>query len=322
MASIDRTPGSRTGHPRRGPPLLAGVLALALAACGRATTPIGPAPPPDAGRFDHVILVVEENHGYTDVIGDSAMPYLNSLADSFGLATRYFADTHPSIGNYFMLATGQVVTNDDGYATVVDVDNVARRLVASGRTWKSYAEDLPSVGYVGGDTGAYARKHNVFALLSDVVNDSVQRANLVPFTRFAQDLAAGSLPDFANIVPNLCHDGHDCSLAVADAWLRDHIRASPGEPDVPGRRAVDHHLRRGARQRCGPRRRTGAVGGGESAGPEGLPLRHLLPAREHAAAGAREPRGEPLARRRGRRAVDGSVLHSLSGTLDSRRSPA
>jgi len=223
VASIDRTPGSRTGHPRRGPPLLAGVLALALAACGRATTPIGPAPPPDAGRFDHVILVVEENHGYTDVIGDSAMPYLNSLADSFGLATRYFADTHPSIGNYFMLATGQVVTNDDGYATVVDVDNVARRLVASGRTWKSYAEDLPSVGYVGGDTGAYARKHNVFALLSDVVNDSVQRANLVPFTRFAQDLAAGSLPDFANIVPNLCHDGHDCSLAVADAWLRDHI---------------------------------------------------------------------------------------------------
>ncbi|MDP2479928.1 MAG: alkaline phosphatase family protein [Candidatus Palauibacterales bacterium] len=206
-----------------GPGLVAGVLALAITGCGRATTPIGPAPLPNAGRFDHVILVVEENHGYGDVIGDSAMPYLNSLADSFGLATRYFADTHPSIGNYFMLATGQVVTNDDGYATVVDVDNVARRLVASGRTWKSYAEDLPSVGYVGGDTGGYARKHNVLALLSDVVHDSVQRANLVPFNRFAQDLAAGTLPDFANIVPNLCHDGHDCSLAVADAWLRDHI---------------------------------------------------------------------------------------------------
>ena len=175
---------------------------------------------PPAG---HVFIMTEENHDYTDVIGSSAMPYLDSLAQQYGLATQYFANTHPSIGNYFVLATGQIITNDDSYSTIVTVDNVVRRLLAAGKTWKSYAEDIPSVGYTGGDVGGYARKHNTFALLSDVANDSTQRQNLVPFTQFAADLANGTLPDYSNIVPNLCNDAHDCPLTTADDWLRTNI---------------------------------------------------------------------------------------------------
>ncbi len=57
--------------------------------------------------FSHVFVVVEENHGYSSVIGSSSMPYLNSLASKYGLATQYYANTHPSIGNYFMMTTGQ-----------------------------------------------------------------------------------------------------------------------------------------------------------------------------------------------------------------------
>jgi len=175
---------------------------------------------PQAG---HVFIVTEENHDYADVIDSSSMPYLDSLAHQYGLATQYYANTHPSIGNYFMLGTGQIITNDDSYSTIVTVDNVVRRLRAAGKTWKSYAEDIPSVGYTGGDVGGYARKHNTFALLSDVANDSTQRRNLVPFTQFATDLANGTLPDYSNIVPNLCNDAHDCSLATADTWLQTHI---------------------------------------------------------------------------------------------------
>jgi len=121
------------------------------------------------------------------------------------------------------LGTGQIITNNDSYSTIVTVDNVVRRLLVAGKTWKSYAEDIPSVGYTGGDLGGYARKHNTLALLSDVVNDTVQRKNLVPFTQFATDLANGTLPDYVNIVPNLCNDAHDCSLATADTWLRTNI---------------------------------------------------------------------------------------------------
>ena len=175
---------------------------------------------PQAG---HVFIVTEENHDYSAAIGSASMPYLNGLAQQYGLATRYYANTHPSIGNYFMLATGQIITNDDSYSTIVTADNVVRRLVAAGKTWKSYAEDLPSVGYTGGDAGNYARKHNVFALLSDVANDTAQRKNLVPFTQFATDLANGTLPHYSNIVPNLCNDAHDCPLTTADDWLRTNI---------------------------------------------------------------------------------------------------
>jgi len=170
-----------------------------------------------------VFIVTEENHDYASVIGSSSMPYLNSLAQQYGLATQYYANTHPSIGNYFELATGQIITNNDSYSTIVTVDNIVRRLLAAGKTWKSYAEDIPSVGYTGPDVGNYARRHNVVALLSDVANDSVQRRNLVPFTQFATDLAGGTLPHFSNIVPNLCNDAHDCSLTTADTWLRNNI---------------------------------------------------------------------------------------------------
>src|SRR5213082_532764 len=179
---------------------------------------------PGTSQFGHVFIVTEENTDYVDVIGNSSMPYLNSLATQYGLATQYYANTHPSIGNYFELATGQILTNDDGSSTIENVPNVVRSLVAAGKTWKSYAESIPRACYLGGDTGNYARKHNVFALLSDVANDPTgQACNNVPFTQFATDLANGTLPAFSNIVPDLCNDAHDCGLDVADSWLQTNI---------------------------------------------------------------------------------------------------
>jgi phosphatidylinositol-3-phosphatase len=171
----------------------------------------------------HVIVVVEENSDYSSVIGNSSMPYLNGLAQQYALVTKYYAVTHPSIGNYFMMTVGKIITNDDSYSGVVSDDNIVRRLIAAGKTWKSYAEDLPSVGYTGPDTGSYARKHNVIALLSDVVNDATQRNNLVPFAQFATDLSGGHLPAYSFVAPNLCNDAHDCSLATADQWLQTNI---------------------------------------------------------------------------------------------------
>ena len=171
----------------------------------------------------HVIVVVEENTDYSSVIGSSSMPYLNGLAQQYALATQYYAVTHPSIGNYFMMTVGKIITNDDSYSTVVSDDNIVRHLLAAGKTWKSYAEDLPSVGYTGGDVGNYARKHNVIALLSDVVNSATQRNNLVPFSQFAADLAGGNLPAYSFVVPNLCNDAHDCSFSTADQWLQTNI---------------------------------------------------------------------------------------------------
>src|SRR5215471_7993818 len=178
----------------------------------------------------HVVVVLEENHSYSNVIGNSAMPYLNGLASKYGLATQYFADTHPSIGNYFMLTTGAIITNDDTFSSTVSNDNIVRHLLTTGKTWKSYAESLPSVGYTGGDVYPYARHHNPFSFISDVVNSNVQKQNLVPFTQFSNDLAGNQLPNYSFIVPNLLDDGHDAGLAQADKWLLAKIDPLPKNP--------------------------------------------------------------------------------------------
>jgi len=151
------------------------------------------------------------------------MPYLNSLAQKYGLATQYYANTHPSIGNYFELTTGQIITNDDGYTGTVSADNVVRHLLAADKTWKSYAESLPSVGYIGGDVYPYLRHHNPFTFLTDVVNSQNQLNNLVPFTEFAADLKNNQLPQYSFIIPNAQDDAHDGSLNQADSWLQTNV---------------------------------------------------------------------------------------------------
>ncbi|MFZ0320749.1 MAG: alkaline phosphatase family protein [Candidatus Sulfotelmatobacter sp.] len=184
--------------------------------------------------FNHVFIVLEENHSYNDVIGNPSMPYLNGLATANGLATQYYADAHPSLPNYFELTVGEGTsitgTEGDSYSGVVTADNVVRALTAAGKTWKSYAESLPSVGYLGTDSGAYLQHHNPFVYFSDVQGSSTQANNIVPFTQLATDMANSSLPDYAFIVPNVNDDAHNCPvgmstctsdqmLAAADQWL-------------------------------------------------------------------------------------------------------
>jgi len=176
-------------------------------------------PPPTSAR---VFLLVEENHSFSDVIGNSAMPYLNGLATQYALGAQYYADAHPSIPNYFMLTTGRVETIDDGFTGTISDDNVVREIVKAGKTWRSYAESLPSTGYTGGDAYPYFKHHDPFVYFSDVVGSS-QASNVVPFSQFSSDLASDSLPDFSFIVPNVLHDAHDGTLPAADQWLSSNI---------------------------------------------------------------------------------------------------
>lgn len=65
-------------------------------------------------RPDHVVIVIEENHSYSEIIGSPAAPYINSLAAQGALFTQSYAITHPSQPNYLDLFSGfnQGVTND------------------------------------------------------------------------------------------------------------------------------------------------------------------------------------------------------------------
>lgn len=180
-------------------------------------------------------MVLEENHDYSSVIGNSAMPYLNGLAQQYSLATQYYANTHPSIGNYFELTAGQIITNDDGFGSTVSVDNVVRHLLNAGKTWKEYSESIPNVGYTGGDLYPYVQHHNPLSYFSDVRKDPVHAQNLVPFTQFTADMNNGQLPNFSFVVPDITNDAHECVSSTqtacadnqilnnADNWLKRNI---------------------------------------------------------------------------------------------------
>lgn len=174
---------------------------------------------------NHVVMVMEENQSYSTVVGNTTnWPSLNSLISNGALPTNYYANVHPSIGNYFMLTTGQILTTDDNSTTVWNVDNIARRMLADGVSFKVYAEGIPYAGYLGGNTGLYVIRHNPFAMLSDIAdNQQVANQHIVPFTQFATDLANGNLPQFSFIVPDIDDDAHNGTPLQADTWLQTEV---------------------------------------------------------------------------------------------------
>jgi phosphatidylinositol-3-phosphatase len=191
------------------------VVLLALLVCP-ATAAVAPVP-----AFAHVVVIVFENKESTSVLGNAAAPTFNSYARRYANLTRYYGVTHPSLPNYLALVSGSTQgIRSDCTSCVASGKSLADTIEESGRTWKTYAEGLPSPGYLGAFSRRYAKKHDPFAYFPDVANSPQRRARIVPLTRLAVDLRAGTLPSFALVVPDLCHSMHDCSVGVGDAWLR------------------------------------------------------------------------------------------------------
>jgi len=186
-------------------------------------------------QVPHVLIVVEENTDYADVCGPNniSMPFLCGLKSLGSFSANYYAPTHPSIGNYVDLGWGVITTNDDGCdpsscGFPYTGDNIVRELNAAGKTWKGYAESLPSTCYFGGDSGQYAVRHSPIPYISDVQSNCMNGyvAFEDPNLGFAHDLAANTLPNYAFITPNLCDDAHDCTIPgslIPDQWLQNNV---------------------------------------------------------------------------------------------------
>jgi acid phosphatase len=201
------------------------LLCSLLAALLLSTAAVAGVPP-----SNHVYVLVEENHSYESVIGNSAMPYFNSLAQQYGLATQYYANSHYSIPNYMWLTAGAPVTMDDNTKATFDADNIVSHLRLAGKSWKEYAESLPYAGYTGYNVGNYVKRHNPFPYFNDVA-DSSEKNNIVPFTELASDIANHSLPNYGFITPNLLNDAHSAPLATADQWLKTNIAPLIASPE-------------------------------------------------------------------------------------------
>jgi phosphatidylinositol-3-phosphatase len=170
--------------------------------------------------FEHVVVIVFENKEESQVIGASAAPTFTALARRYARLTAYYAVTHPSLPNYIALVSGGTQgIHHDCTACIVAAPTLADSLDAAGRSWKTYAEGLPRPGFTGAFAGRYAKKHVPFLYFRDIASSPVRRQRVVPLTRLRADLQGNTLPDFALVVPDLCHSMHDCSVDAGDRWL-------------------------------------------------------------------------------------------------------
>jgi phosphatidylinositol-3-phosphatase len=182
--------------------------------------------------FSHVVVIVFENKEEGSVIGSRDAPTFNAMAKRYARLTRYYGVTHPSLPNYLALVSGatQGITTDCT-ACVVSAPSLADSLERSGKTWKLYAEGLPHRGFTGASSGRYAKKHVPFVYFRNIVEAPDRLRRVVPLPELARDVRAASLPDYAFVVPDLCHSMHDCSVRSGDTWLRGRL---PSLLTIPG----------------------------------------------------------------------------------------
>lgn len=201
------------------------MVVLMLGSCVAATTPLvstsGGTPQP-LPHLDHIVVVIEENHSYGDIIGSADAPFINALARQGALFTDAHGVTHPSQPNYLALFAGSTLgVTSDTCPQSFSAPNLASVLLAHGQSFAGYSESMPSAGFTGCDDGnffnsLYARKHNPWVDFTNVPSSVNQTMQAFP-ADFTQ------LPTVAFVVPNLQDDMHDGSVHAGDAWLQSRI---------------------------------------------------------------------------------------------------
>lgn len=228
---------------------------LALSACSAATTSSGdhaarkptstpassptPAPSPTASsspaggvpQYDHIFWVMEENHSYGDIVGSSSAPYINeTLIPKGSLATNDSAITHPSVNNYLADVSGQTYGGITDSCTPSNTScstnawNLFDGLTASGKTWATYEESMPSSCYTSYQSGDYVERHDPAPYFNQIRDNASRCAQDKPFTSLATDLgSAATTPTFSFITPNVQNDMHDGTVNQADTWLKNNL---------------------------------------------------------------------------------------------------
>jgi hypothetical protein len=202
-------------------PLAMGTCAISAASALDVSTPHLPRP-------DHIVMVIEENHSFSQIIDSPDAPYINRLAAQGAVFTQSFGVTYPSQPNYLALFSGstQGIT-DNSCPHTFTTPNLGHALLEAGLTFAGYSEDLPSVGSLICDLGLYARKHNPWVNWQDSMANGLPVSANVPLTSFPTEYS--TLPTVSVIVPNQVNDMHNGknpeAIQTGDRWLREHLDA-------------------------------------------------------------------------------------------------
>ena len=216
-----------------------GLGAAALLCCAL-TLPAGaadaPSWPSTLPRYDHIVIVVEENKDYDQIIGNITAPYLNKLASEGASLTRMFAEEHPSEGNYFWLFSGNnqgVGFFDQVPRAKLTASSLGEQLIKKGLSFRGYSQSLPAIGSEVDVTPpgcsypcVYGRKHVPWVSFANVPNGTtVETSSNLRFVDFPSNYTR--LPTVAFVIPDMEHDMHNGdakdSVPVADQWLQQNL---------------------------------------------------------------------------------------------------
>jgi hypothetical protein len=203
------------------------------------TTPLPNGVLPD---FAHVFVIMLENRGYGQIIGNAHAPFLNHLATTTGLATKYTGVAHPSQPNYLAAISGGTFGVQDDNDVTLHVPNLVDQLEEHGRTWKAYMQSInqcasPLDSFCGNDR--YARKHNPFVSFADIQSSSSRMRRIVDTSALATDLANGQVANFVWISPDQCHDMHGLALPGSNPCSGDNPDILTAQGDAFTQSTVD-----------------------------------------------------------------------------------
>lgn len=173
----------------------------------------------------HVIIIVMENKGYTQVIDSGNAPYQNQLAKNYASASKYYGVYPDSLPNYISIISGYPYLTDDkdpDAMSPLKEHTIVNLLQSKNLSWKGYFEDMPQVCHLkdSGESG-YIAHHNPFVYF-DIRNDNSCK-NTVGLDEFYIDLSNQTLPNYSLIVPNNIHNTHDSTVTEGDSWLSNFV---------------------------------------------------------------------------------------------------
>lgn len=189
-------------------------------------------------KYSHIVIVIEENKDYDQIIGNSAAPYINDVLVKEGAnLTHFYAEEHFSEGNYFWLLSGSdqgvghfdvIPTNSNNKNYPFKTCNLGQQLIKNGYTFKGYSESLPEIGDTISRKGYYARKHVPWVSFANIPHgNTVETSSNLQFKQFPKDFS--KLPTVSFVIPNLIHDMHNGkppkSVKDGDNWLKENLNS-------------------------------------------------------------------------------------------------
>ncbi len=179
--------------------------------------PPPPTPPPSTvGALDHVFMIYLENHGVKDIVGSRNAPYINSLINTYGYGSNYFALTHPSNPNYFPILGGSDFgVNYDCPKNCFDEPNLADNIEAAHKTWASYEQSMPSPCFKQ-SSGHYSPDELPFLAFHNIISNTARcQAHVLPLRQMATDLAStATTPNYVWFAADECHNMEGCNDAA------------------------------------------------------------------------------------------------------------